>query len=123
MNRLDQVRQTAKAREEGFQEGRPSAVKVGKARPATAGLGQADMPNPSTDGGNFLRHFMDAHPFMDLFEYGAGRFTPHKNIRLQNLNYRLLHPRLYQGCVRTDFALRIIVVVALAVRAAIKVLQ
>lgn len=67
----------------------------------------------SNDGFNLLGALLETAFFYSLFEYIADRQFAAKNRRLRVAKMRAVHPRIYRWCIRADFIVRVIVVIAI----------
>jgi hypothetical protein len=97
-------------------------VKVGEASDIER---QRSMPDPTTEGGNFLKSFLNTTPFLDLFEQTALRSYSNKDKTARVAKMRLARPRYFKACILLDAAMRLavaIILIVIATYAALKLL-
>ena len=90
----------------------PSEVTTTESRPARPENGHG-VPSPSDDGGGFLKSFLNAHPFTDLFEHWADRHFSGKTQQIKNAKLKTVHPHFFNFCCVADLLVRSVVVIML----------
>jgi hypothetical protein len=90
------------------------------------GASEKSYPDPSRNGADFLSKYLEASPFIDLFErYAASQYVG-KYLQVKVFKLRTVHPGFYRLCMTLDTVVRVIVVgslLAIAFVAAYKVLS
>lgn len=110
---------------EGSRPTEPSTVQAENASAYNPGITNSSVVNPE-DGTNFLKSFLNATPFFDLFEYVAERHYSGKSSVVKVTKLKTLHPGYFGFCVWADVVVRMIVVAALitiAIYAASKIVS
>ena len=102
----------AQAKEEDSRPKESSRVQAENASAVDSTKGLI-LGSPTEESGNFLKSFLNATPFFDLFEYIADHTCNGKTISVKIAKLKAFHPVFYRFCVFSDITVRGVVVAAL----------